>query len=116
MKIERIYGEFADFGGASPPTGLCYIAAFLREKGFDVSIIDAEALNWGVEETVNEVLKNKPDIVGIACKTFWVINGHRVAQALKQKSPDLIIVAGGNHVTALPERSLKEFPSFDMVV
>ena len=116
MQIERVYGELADFGSVSPPTGLCYIAAYLRAAGFDVSIIDAEALGMGVDEAVRAILKDKPDIVGITCKTLWVKNAHRVAAALKKENPNLLIVAGSNHVTALPERSLREFSSFDIII
>jgi len=116
MQIEKVYGSFSEWAGISPPTGLCYIAALIRKHGYDVSILDAEALHLGLEATTEAVLQLKPDIVGIACKTLWVVNAHRVAQALKEKMPGLLIVAGGNHVTALPERSLKEFPAFDMLV
>jgi len=116
MRIEEVYGTFSAWGGASPPTGLCYLAGVLREEGFHVSIIDAEALGLGGEETVRQILAREPQIVGLACKTLWVTNAHRVARDLKARAPAIPIVAGGNHVTALPERSLKEFPAFDLVV
>ena len=116
MRLEQVYGSFSEWGSISPPTGLCYIAAVLRESGYNVSIVDAEALQIGADETVRMVLAHEPDLVGIACKTLWVVNAHWVAEKLKAARPDLPIVAGGNHVTALPERSLREFPAFDIVV
>jgi len=116
MKAEQVYGSFSEWANVSPPTGLCYIAAVVRDKGYNVSIIDAEALGLGIDKTVQAILRQKPDIIGIACKTLWVVNAHKLAQALKEKAPDLLIIAGGNHVTALPERSLKEFPAFDILV
>ncbi len=116
MRIEQVYGIFSPWGGASPPTGMCYIAAVLREQGFDVSILDAEALGLDCGETVSRILAKDPQIVGLACKTLWVENAHRVARELKARAPDVMVVAGGNHVTALPERSLQAFPAFDLVV
>ena len=116
MRLEQVYGELSEWGSVSPPTGLCYIAALLREKGFAVSIVDGEAMGWGVKETVDAVVQQAPDIVGIACKTLWMVNGHKVASAIKERLPHISIVAGGNHVTALPDRSLKEFPAFDIIV
>jgi anaerobic magnesium-protoporphyrin IX monomethyl ester cyclase len=116
MRIENVYGEFSEWGSVSPPTGLCYIAAYLRDREYDVEIIDSEAMHWNVEETTEAVFEKSPDVVGLSCKTLWVVSAHNVAQALKQKRPDLPIVVGGHHVTALPEKSLEQFRSFDAIV
>ncbi|MCE1226098.1 MAG: B12-binding domain-containing radical SAM protein [Geobacteraceae bacterium] len=111
MRMDQVYGEFSEWGSISPPTGLCYIAALLREHGHTVSIVDAEALHWDVEKTVAEVLDLTPLLVGIACKSLWMPSAALVAAALHAKRPDLPIFAGGNHVTALPERTLEENPA-----
>ena len=116
MRMEKVYGSYSAWGSVSPPTGLCYIAALLRQNGLDVSIWDAEALGVGQEETVRAIQERRPDIVGIACKTLWIESAHRVAQMLKEKMPDVPVVGGGNHVTAMPERTFKEYPSFDILV
>ncbi|MCX5677115.1 MAG: hypothetical protein NTX87_19170, partial [Planctomycetota bacterium] len=55
MRMEEVYGSYSVWGSVSPPTGLCYIAALLRQNGLDVSIWDAEALGVGHEETVRAV-------------------------------------------------------------
>jgi len=116
MRLEQAYSSWKGWAGHSPPTGLCYVSSLLRKNGYDVSIVDAEALGLGAETAAQEILKLKPQIVGITAKTLWVVNAHHVARALKEKAPEIPIVAGGNHVTALPERTLKEFPCFDIVV
>jgi anaerobic magnesium-protoporphyrin IX monomethyl ester cyclase len=111
MRMDQVYGEFSEWGSISPPTGLCYIAALLRKHGHAVSIVDAEAMHWDAEKTVAEVLDRAPIIVGIACKSLWMPSAALVAAALNAKQPDLPIFAGGNHVTALPERTLEENPA-----
>ncbi len=116
MRIEEVYGKFSEWGGASPPTGLCYLAGYLREQDYDVSIIDGEALRFSCQETVNEVLKEGPDFVGISCKTLWVTNANKIALGIKEKNQNIPIVAGGHHVTSLPKQSLEEFPGFDSIV
>jgi anaerobic magnesium-protoporphyrin IX monomethyl ester cyclase len=116
MRPEQVWGAQADMGEISPPLGLCYIAAYIREKGYDVSIIDAEVLQYDLAQTVERIIEQKPDIVGFTCKTLWVTSAHKVAQALKECIPDVPLVAGGHHPTALPERTLKEFPCFDVLV
>jgi anaerobic magnesium-protoporphyrin IX monomethyl ester cyclase len=115
MRMEQVYGDFSEWGSISPPTGLCYIAALLRENGVQVEILDAEALGLGLSETVRRIVAAQPDMVGITCKTLWVDSAGRLADALKRDMPDVCIVAGGNHPTAIPERTLNEFPAFDIV-
>lgn len=116
MRLEQVYGEFSEWGSISPPTGLCYIAALLRKNGYAVEILDAEALGLGKQQTVERIHEKNPDIIGIACKTLWVVNAHEVAKTIKQDLPNTLIVAGGNHPTAIPERTLQEFPAFDLAV
>lgn len=116
IRHEQIYGMFSEWGCNALPIGMTYMAAVLRDNGYEVSILDAEALGYSIEETVDAILEMKPDIVGVACKTLWIVSAHKVAKLLKEKAPEIPIVAGGNHVTAIPERSLKEFPSFDILV
>ncbi len=116
IRKEQVYGMFSEWGCYSLPTGMCYIAAVLRKEGFEVAIVDGEALQLGIDGTVAAVIKEKPDIIGIACKTLWIVNADKVAEKLKKTLPHVPLVAGGHHVTALPERTLKEFPSFDLLV
>ena len=113
---EQLYGSFAVWGGITPPTGLCSIAAYIRKKGYNVSIVDGEALNLNTIQTTEKALNYKPDIIGIACKTLWIRSGHQVARFIKKVVENIPIVVGGNHVTAIPERSLIEFPCFDIIV
>ena len=70
MKPEQVWGELADWADNYPPLGLCYIGAYVREKGFDVSIIDAETLHYSIMQTVERIVDQKPDIVGLNCKTL----------------------------------------------
>lgn len=116
MKLEQVYGSFSDFGSISPPTGLCYIAAMLRHHGHDVSILDAEALHLDIRGAARRILDHSPAVVGIACKTLWFENARRLASAIKAARPDITVVAGGNHVTALPEQTLRQTPVLDVVV
>src|SRR3989338_7903127 len=60
-----MFGELSDLASSEPPlwVGLC--AGYLREKGFEVHVIDADALGWGPEETVEEILQLNPLVIGI---------------------------------------------------
>lgn len=103
-------------GGVTPPTGLSYIAAVLRKEGYKVSIVDGCAERLDVEGIVRRVVAEAPDLVGVTCKSVFMPNVTKLCPLLKEALPSVPIVAGGSHVTALPEETLREFPSIDAVV
>ncbi len=115
-EISDSFGNLDIYRAVSAPTGLCYIASVLRQEGYCVSILDATAENIGLSKTVDRIVDFNPDIVGITCDSSKVFNGHEVVRDLKRKIPHLITVAGGAHITAVAERTLNEFPLFDMLV
>ncbi len=116
IRLEEMYGEYAPWGSVAPPTGLCYIAAVLRKEGYEVSIVDGCAERLGVEEIVKRIVAEAPDIVGVTCKSLFMPNVTKLCPLLKEVLPGVPIVAGGSHVTALPEETLRELPSIDAIV
>lgn len=116
LRPEQIAGDYVDWAGTYPPMGLCCLAAVLRESGYQVSILDAEAERLDLERTLDAIAGWAPDLVGISCKSLWVKSADRVARRLKERLPGVPLVAGGHHVTAMPLRSLRDFPAFDVIV
>jgi anaerobic magnesium-protoporphyrin IX monomethyl ester cyclase len=116
----------------NPPLGLAYVAAALREAGYLHQVIDAtgEALDavspypdradFMVQGlTVDEIVRRidpDTDVVGLSCmfSTLWPLTS-RVAQAVREKFPDVLLVLGGEHGTAVPEHVLNTSP-IDVVV
>lgn len=113
------------------PLGLAYLAAYLREKGFSVGLIDAiaegsddiEPLANGIFKCglSNENLKARihqfnPDVIGISCMfTPRFNNVAEIARMVKDIDSRIKVVVGGIHVSACPEESLKE-RAIDFVV
>lgn len=95
-----------------PVLGICYISACLKSSGIDCKIFDAHFHPWPQKETVDRVLEYNPDIIGFTAKTHEIIAAASIGSRLKEKLKVPIIV-GGCHVTALPERTLREFSAFD---
>jgi anaerobic magnesium-protoporphyrin IX monomethyl ester cyclase len=116
MNLAEIGGNLADFMSISAPAGLCYIAALLRQEGYQVSILDAQAEWLDTDTTVQRIVGYSPDIIGISFMTSGVTSAYKVAQLLKKAIPEVPLVAGGPHATAIPERTLDEFPYFDILV
>src|SRR5437867_1491037 len=94
--------------------GLACLAAYLREKpGFDVAVIDAKLERLSFDGVVERARRLAPDLVGLTAFTNEIKPAARVAAMIRQALPRSVTVIGGVHVTALPERTLREFPAFD---
>lgn len=98
------------------PMNLAALAAFLREAGFSVTICDYEVTPYHPTHLHNLLQQLRPIVVGISCTTPTMINGGRVAAAIKAFAPAIRTVVGGPHPSALPEQTLQEFPGFDCLI
>lgn len=95
------------FTYATFPTGLGFLAAFLREKNkAAVRIHDEQILPLN-----EEMLKIKIDelvlpIIGISCLTVTAKRAFELSRQIKKQAPKALVVLGGVHPTALPEETL----------
>lgn len=104
------------------PLGIAYVAAVLREKNFQVAIIDAAGLGWqnmkefderrnynglDYEEIAKRIKNLKPKVVGITI-TFTVQkdSAFRVAEIVKKTDKHIKVVVGGPHVTVQAKECL----------
>jgi len=99
----------------TPPIGLLWVAACLRDDGYDVQFLDAENLTWNYEQTVKWVVKSNPDIVGVTCTTLGFNAMKKLIDLLKQEMPKVITVLGGPHASILREATFNEIASLDYV-
>jgi hypothetical protein len=95
--------------------GLACLAGYLRQfDGFAVDVLDAKLERLGVAEIVDHVAALRPDVVGLTAFTNEIKPAARVAGAIRARWPSIVTVIGGVHATALPTRTLEEFPEFDL--
>lgn len=95
-----------------PVLGICYVGACLEQSGIDCRIFDAHYNAWSQKDTVEKVLAYGPDVVGFTAMTHEITQDAQMASRIKERL-NAPTVVGGCHVTALPERTLREFPVFD---
>lgn len=96
------------------PSGLCYLHACLRERGFNSLLANFSA--WPSSKIIDELQLFKPDIVGIS---QWTHNRHQsveLARLCRNILPDCIIIMGGGHATFCYEDILTENSPVDIVV
>src|SRR3990170_5192930 len=94
----------------SPLIGLAYIAAVLEKNGYEVAVVDCPPLNMTYEGLKREIVRLKPDIVGITSVTVTFSSAVQAAHAIKESYPETLIVLGGPHATVMDEQTLSEYP------
>ena len=100
----------------SPPIGLAYLAASLRENNFEVKIVDAKSLNMTYKETCEAALMEKPDLVGLTIFTSQLRSALTTAREIKKNLPSCKIVVGGPHIHPQHEELLRCESSIDFCV
>ncbi len=88
-----------------PVLGMGYIATYAARQGFNVGVIDAEALGLGVEETTALVNELSPRWAGfnLLAPTYEI--SARIAAGLDQA---INIVVGGHQAKAMPTETLAD--------
>ena len=116
-----------------PPLGLAYVAASIQQAGYEVSCLDAlgEApLQRNVLEDKNLIsfgLSTEQILQHLASKDFNVLfvslmfscewpMTKSILQTIKKIYPNVLLVCGGEHITACPEFSMKDCPEIDVCV
>lgn len=118
---------------ATPCIAFAYLAGYIRKFGYRATIIDsiAEGINrlWPLQKypgflchglTFEEAIARIPadaDVVAFSgmFSGEWPVLRDMIAAA-REKFPKALFVAGGEHVTAMPEYSLRDCPALDVLV
>ena len=118
---------------ATPCLAFAYIAAYVRRRGYECTIVDAigGGLNryWPLPNypgyqcqgmTFDEVIAGIPpdtDVIGFSAMFSgeWPILRDLIMR-VRQHLPRATLVAGGEHITALTEYSLRDCPALDVCI
>lgn len=114
VSLEARYGRFAAAASTQPSLALLQLGAVARAAGWQVAVEEAAAWNRSVAATAQRILAEDPELVGISATTVGIVAAGELAAQLKQARPDLVIIVGGSHVTALPQDTLTACPAFDL--
>ncbi len=118
LSFDGLYGDWdlSAVDSVSPPLGLLLLAAVARQQGHSVSVIDAYAQKLSLKSTAEYIFAQHPDLVGVTATTSSVHAAAEVGKSIKLSNPDLKIIIGGSHITAVPEETFELFPQFDIGV
>ncbi|MBN2056969.1 cobalamin-dependent protein [bacterium] len=110
------WGEISDFI-LHAPVNLMILAAYIRSR----HSASVEIWDYCVDPLTRELLTErltrfKPDLLGFTATTSQIKTVGKMAALAKQVDEDIVTIAGGSHVTFIPERTLDEFPGLDIIV
>ncbi len=116
---KRIYGSLANsLTAIEPPMWAGLIAGYVRQQGYSVHIIDADAEGLDPDEVAKRVADLAPLVAGVvvsgtnpSASTTAMPAARRVLQAIRNQDPGIKTFLAGLHPSALPERTLCEEPA-----
>ncbi len=117
-EAERYVKEKIDFYGF-PPMGILYLATYLSENNFDVSIYDQFARGASINDTLKWIKHEDPDILGFSTITTsgTGITSAEIAKRVKEEiNPNVKILFGNYHATFNDTRILNKYPFIDACI
>ncbi len=98
-----------------PPLGVLSIAANVEKHGHTVHVCDAHAEQLDDNEVRQLIRRHQPRVVGLSVLTSQALAAHVIAKIAKEEVPNCVVVAGGVHAEALPDRMLRN-SNIDLVI
>jgi len=132
VRPPSIFSKSAITLNATPPLSLAYLAGSISHAGHEVQIVDAvgEALDQTYDcdiyplvanglrhEEIVERIDARTRVLGISClfTSEWP-EVRKLLNLIRQSFPDIIIIGGGEHITAEPVFSLSDCPALDYAI
>lgn len=104
--------------GFYPPLGVLYVASSAKKvlgERIHIEVLDTQVERMDYADIEEYFSRNKPDILGISCMTFLLIDALKVARIAKQANPAVKIIFGGTHPSIYPKEMASQ-PEVDAVV
>lgn len=96
-----------------PPYNLLCLGTAIKRGGYEVKLLETNALELKSDEVIKEVVSYAPDVIGIPVLTEILSSVSGLIQMIKKAYPKGILLAGGAHVTARGTAIFDEFPLLD---
>jgi len=90
------------------PTGMAQLAAFVRDAGVDVRILDEYAQLLPMRAVFELIRDFKPDLIGYGATTPNYFAAIEFARLVRAEFPSITTVFGGIHPTIFPDEVLRE--------
>ena len=100
------------------PSGLLYLASYLKQKDFsgEVAILDSDLYGGTLEQYVEEIQKQGPDVVGITLFSHVIHFAVELTERIKTALPNALILIGGYHVNGAGKQVFEQVPRADYLL
>jgi len=97
------------------PIGILQMAAVLDRHGHSTCVYDCLGPNASphLAENIEKVLATDPELIAFSATTSSFLDAYDMAVLLKHRRPEVRIVFGGAHASAVGAALLRHFPSID---
>lgn len=95
---------------------MAYLAAIVREHGYEPRILDLNVEHYSDKELGDYIKDFKPACIGISFMTNQHGEAVRLASLMKSCDHNVPVIVGGPHVSAIPEEVLSECADVDFAV
>lgn len=115
--ISERYGKenIEEIGGDLIPLGMASLAAYVREKGFGVGVLDCPTLQISNEEVYEIIVQKDPAIIGFSTTTYALSRAVELAKKIKSKLPNKLTVIGGSHANVAGIETANQYDIFDII-
>jgi anaerobic magnesium-protoporphyrin IX monomethyl ester cyclase len=107
----------SEIAAIEPPVWSGLIATYMRNNGFSVDMLDAEAQELTHDQTATEIAKRDPLLTVFvvygqqpSASTQCMPAGRAVCKAYNEKSPGAFTIVMGTHSSSLPRLTLENEP------
>jgi anaerobic magnesium-protoporphyrin IX monomethyl ester cyclase len=114
--LSEIYQDLSrDLAAIEPPIWAALIANHLRARNYGTDILDCEGLGLTVAQTLDRIADYDARLIVVvaygqqpSASTQNMHAASALCAAIKEVSPDKKVILVGGHVSALPERTMRE--------
>jgi len=91
-----------------PPLGLAMLAAVTEKAGYDISVIDAAALNLTYERLIAKLKDFNPNVIGITTNIILASRSLELSRLIQRQLPNVKLVFGGPWASTVYEMLLRK--------
>ncbi len=113
---DKAGGDVSRMANIMPPLGLVSMAAVLDQNKIPNAVIDCYCHPDSQTMILDYVKENSPGFIGFSCTTSSFLDGVRIAGLVKAQAPDIKVIFGGPHVSALEKSLMKTYEVIDYLI
>ncbi len=99
-----------EFKGTTPNYSFTYLTSYYHSHGKNTSRVSFGLVDENIDDgrTVEHIVREKPDIVGISSTSMFIHRASETARSIRKRLPNTKIIGGGVHFHLEPAYLLRE--------